>query len=97
MMPVAFACAAPPERQWRRPFEAWLDGIEKGWAIPLLLIGFAALWTMFLIVAYLGADLHPDVLETWTIGRHFAWGNPKHPPLMGWVAGLWTTVLPLTD
>ena len=52
---------------------------------------------MFLIVAYLGVDLHPDVLETWSIGRHFAWGNPKHPPLMGWVAGLWTTFLPLTD
>lgn len=49
------------------------------------------------MIAYLGADLHPDVLETWSLGRHFAWGNPKHPPLMGWVARLWTSVFPLTD
>ena len=49
------------------------------------------------MVAYLGSDLHPDVLETWTLGRHFEWGNPKHPPLMGWIARLWTDVFPLSN
>ena len=83
--------------RWRRPFIAWLEGIEAGWAIPLLLAGFVAIWMVFLTVAYLGGGLHPDTLETWTLGRSFAWGNPKHPPLMGWVARIWTTVFPLTD
>jgi len=41
--------------------------------------------------------LHPDTLETWSLGRHFEWGNPKHPPLMGWVARAWTSVFPPTD
>jgi hypothetical protein len=82
---------------WRRPFLQWLDGIEAGWAIPLLLVGFASAWMAFLMIAYLSGDLHPDVLETWSLGRTWAWGNSKHPPLMGWVAYLWTSVFPLTN
>lgn len=82
---------------WRRPFERWLNGVERGWAIPALLIGFVAVWMAFLIIAYQGGDLHPDTLETWSIGRERAWGNPKHPPLMGWFAYAWSYVFPLTD
>jgi 4-amino-4-deoxy-L-arabinose transferase-like glycosyltransferase len=83
--------------RWRRPFLKWLDGIEPGWAIPLLLVAFIAIWLTFLSIAYLSGDLHPDVLETWILGRNFEWGNPKHPPLMGWIARIWTSVFPLTD
>ena len=75
----------------------WLDGVEQGWAIPLMLAGFAAVWFTFLVIAYHNADLHPDVLETWTLGRTFEWGNSKHPPLMGWVARAWTSFFPSTD
>jgi len=82
---------------WRRPFEAWLDGIEAGWAVPLLLVIFVAVWMAFLTLAYVNADLHPDVLEAWSVGRTFEWGNAKHPPLMGWVAYLWSRLFPLTD
>src|ERR1700737_574991 len=45
--------------RWRRPFLAWLDGIEAGWAIPTLLLGFVVLWTAFLKIAHLSGDLHP--------------------------------------
>src|SRR3984893_10557448 len=83
--------------RWRRPFLKWLDGIEAGWAVPLLLVCFVAICTLFLAIAYLGGDLHPDALEAWTLGRSFEWGNPKHPPLMGWIARVWTSVFPLTD
>lgn len=83
--------------RWRRPFIRWLEGVEAGWSVPLLLICFVALWTAYLSIAYVGSGLHPDVLETWTLGRHFAWGNPKHPPLMGWVTGAWTSVFPAAD
>ncbi|QOZ37762.1 glycosyltransferase family 39 protein [Bradyrhizobium sp. CCBAU 53421] len=82
---------------WRRPFNRWLEGVEAGWSVPLLLACFVGIWTVYLSVAYHGAGLHPDVLETWTYGRHFAWGYPKHPPLMGWITGAWTSVFPLTD
>ncbi len=83
--------------RWRRPFLTWLDGVEAGWAVPLLLIGFVAVWLAFLVIAYLGGDLHPDVLETWTLGRSLEWGYAKHPPLMGWIARAWTSVFPLTN
>lgn len=83
--------------RWRRPFLRLLDGIEPGWAVPLLLIGFVAIWMAFLVVAYLVGDLHSDVLETWTLGRTLEWGSIKHPPLMGWVARAWTSIFPLTN
>jgi Dolichyl-phosphate-mannose-protein mannosyltransferase len=87
---------APPA-PWRRPLLKWTDGIEAGWAIPLLLVGFVAIWQAFLSIAYVGGDLHPDVLETWTLGRSLEWGYSKHPPLMGWVARAWTSVFPLSN
>jgi 4-amino-4-deoxy-L-arabinose transferase-like glycosyltransferase len=102
-VPFDFAFSAMAARsdlapaRWRQPLLKWLDGVERGWAIPLLLVGFVALWWAFLSIAYLETDLHPDVLETWTLGRTFEWGNPKHPPLMGWVARAWTSIFPLTD
>ncbi|MBW7974912.1 glycosyltransferase family 39 protein [Bradyrhizobium sp. BR 10289] len=83
--------------RWRRPFLRWLDGIEAGWAVPLLIVCFVAIWTLYLIIAYAGAGLHPDTLEAWTLGRTFAFGYHKHPPLMGWVAASWTSLFPLSD
>jgi len=83
--------------RWRQPFLRLLDGIKAGWAVPLLLAGFLAVWMAFLVIAYLVGDLHSDVLEAWTLGRSFEWGSFKHPPLMGWIAHAWTSVFPLTD
>ena len=86
-----------PESRWRRFFDTWLDGVEPGWAIPAFIFTFVSVWMTFLAVAYQNGDLHPDVLESWTLGRELALGNPKHPPLIGWVARAWTTVFPLAD
>jgi 4-amino-4-deoxy-L-arabinose transferase-like glycosyltransferase len=83
--------------RWRLPLMRWMDGIEEGWAIPLMLVGFVAVWQAFLVIAYADGDLHPDVLETWTLGRSIAWGYSKHPPLMGWIARAWTTIFPLAN
>ncbi|TYO63700.1 glycosyltransferase family 39 protein [Bradyrhizobium hipponense] len=83
--------------RWRRPFLGWLDAVEACWAVPLLLACFVALWTLYLVIAYAGSGLHPDTLEGWTLGRNFAWGYHKHPPLMGWVTAAWTFVFPLSD
>jgi hypothetical protein len=83
--------------RWRLPLMRWMDGIEEGWAIPVTLVGFVAVWQTFLVIAYVDGDLHPDVLETWTLGRSLAWGYSKHPPLMGWIARAWTTIFPLAN
>lgn len=102
-MPIDFAFQARAERsdrtpaRWRRPFLRWLDGIEGGWSVPLLIACFIAIWTLYLAIAYAGSGLHPDTLEAWSLGRLFAWGYHKHPPLMGWVAASWTSIFPLSD
>lgn len=99
---MRFPLAPPPPigtavAPWRRPFEAWLDGIERGWAIPALLAGFVAVWMVYFSIAYVGGDLHPDVLEAWSVGRTLSWGSGKHPPLMGWFTHFWTLIFPTTD
>jgi len=102
-LPIDFALQAMAERSdrapapWRRPFLRWLDGIEAGWAVPLLIACFVVVWTLYLAIAYAGGGLHPDTLEAWTLGRSFAFGYHKHPPLMGWIAASWTSVFPLSD
>lgn len=102
-MPIDFAFQAMAEQsdrapaRWRRPFLRWLDAVEAGWAVPLLIACFVAVWTLYLAIAYAGGGLHPDTLEAWTLGRNFAFGYHKHPPLMGWVAASWTSVFPLSD
>ncbi|WP_439410071.1 glycosyltransferase family 39 protein [Bradyrhizobium sp. DASA03076] len=83
--------------RWRRPLLRWLDGVEAGWAVPLLIACFVASWTLYLAIAYAGGGLHPDTLEAWTLGRNFAFGYHKHPPLMGWVAASWTLIFPVSD
>ncbi|SFU66363.1 Dolichyl-phosphate-mannose-protein mannosyltransferase [Bradyrhizobium arachidis] len=102
-VPIDFAFQAMAEQsdrapaRWRRPFLRWLDAVEAGWAVPLLIACFVAVWTLYLAIAYAGGGLHPDTLEAWTLGRNFAFGYHKHPPLMGWVAASWTSVFPLSD
>jgi hypothetical protein len=95
--PVAALRADLSPPRWRSWLLNWMDGVDAGWAVQLLLSGFVAVWFAFLVIAYTGGDLHPDVLETWTLGRSIAWGYAKHPPLMGWAARAWTTVFPLTN
>jgi 4-amino-4-deoxy-L-arabinose transferase-like glycosyltransferase len=66
-----------------------------------LVIGFAAahavLWTLILINLKAAQDVHMDVAEAFAWGQKFQLGYGKHPPLTGWVAGLWFKVFPVTD
>ena len=66
-----------------------------------LVIGFAAahavLWTVILINLKAAQDIHMDVAEAFAWGQKFQLGYGKHPPLAGWVAGLWFKVFPVTD
>jgi 4-amino-4-deoxy-L-arabinose transferase-like glycosyltransferase len=66
-----------------------------------LVIGFAVvhavLWTFILINLKAAQDVHMDVAEAFAWGQKFQWGYGKHPPLAGWVAGLWFRVFPVAD
>ena len=91
-----FRAEISPAR-WGDWLSSFIDGVEKRWTIPALLGGFVGIWLVYLVIAYVGGDLHSDVLETWTLGRSIEWGYSKHPPLMGWAARAWTSVFPLTN
>ena len=65
------------------------------------MIGFAAvhavLWTLILVNLKTGQDVHMDVAEAYAWGQKFLLGYGKHPPLSGWVAGVWFMIFPVTD
>ena len=65
------------------------------------MIGFAAahtvLWTFILINLKAAQDVHMDVAEAFAWGQKFQLGYGKHPPLAGWVAGIWFKIFPVTD
>src|SRR5437667_2282811 len=66
-----------------------------------LVIGFAAvhavLWTLILVNLKAAQDVHMDVAEAYAWGQKFLLGYGKHPPLSGWVAGLWFRVFPVAN
>ena len=68
---------------------------------PWLVIGFAAahavLWTLILINLKAAQDVHMDVAEAFAWGQKFQLGYGKHPPLSGWIAGLWFTMFPVAN
>jgi 4-amino-4-deoxy-L-arabinose transferase-like glycosyltransferase len=66
-----------------------------------LVIGFAtvhaALWTLILANLKAAQDVHMDVAEAFAWGQKFQFGYGKHPPLAGWIAGLWFKIFPVAD
>jgi 4-amino-4-deoxy-L-arabinose transferase-like glycosyltransferase len=93
-------------RARRRPslrrLAAWLAASASDRnAAPWLVIGFAiahaVLWTFALINLKAAQDVHMDVAEAFAWGQKFQLGYGKHPPLTGWVAGLWFKMFPVAD
>src|SRR6478609_4591851 len=104
MSTASFLAASSHAR--RRPsirrLAAWLAACASDPKASLwLVIGFAAahavLWTFILINLKAAQDVHMDVAEAFAWGQKFQLGYGKHPPLAGWVAGLWFKIFPVAD
>jgi 4-amino-4-deoxy-L-arabinose transferase-like glycosyltransferase len=85
-----------------RRLAAWLAAHASDPTASLwLVIGFAAahavLWTLILINLKAAQDVHMDVAEAFAWGQKFQFGYGKHPPLAGWVAGVWFRIFPVAD
>src|SRR5713226_2409418 len=85
-----------------RRLAAWLAARASDPKAGLwLVIGFAAvhavLWTLVLINLKAAQDVHMDVAEAFAWGQKFQLGYGKHPPLAGWVAGIWFRIFPVAD
>jgi 4-amino-4-deoxy-L-arabinose transferase-like glycosyltransferase len=85
-----------------RRLAAWLAERARNpdtslWLVISFAICHAVLWTVILINLKAAQDVHMDVAEAFAWGQKFQFGYGKHPPLSGWIAGLWFKVFPVRD
>ncbi len=85
-----------------RRVAAWIAAVAHDPSTSLkFVIGFAVahtlLWTIILTALKSAQDIHMDVAEAYAWGQKFLLGYGKHPPLAGWVAGVWFRIFPVTD
>ncbi|KYH01969.1 glycosyltransferase family 39 protein [Bradyrhizobium sp. DOA1] len=83
-------------------FRAWLVACAtrpeaRLWLVIQLAILHGVLWTFILINLKAAQDVHMDVAEAYGWGQKFLWGYGKHPPLSGWIAGVWFKMFPAAD
>src|SRR5437016_11411759 len=93
-------------RAHRRPslrrLAAWLMERARNrktslWLVISFAVFHAVLWTFILINLKAAQDVHMDVAEAFAWGQKFQLGYGKHPPLAGWIAGLWFYFFPVKD
>src|ERR1700758_3275649 len=104
-MSIASISTATTRRRRRpsvRRLAAWLAARARNPETSLwLVISFALLhgliWTLALIKLKAAQDVHMDVAEAFAWGQKFQLGYGKHPPLSGWIAGLWFRLFPVAD
>jgi 4-amino-4-deoxy-L-arabinose transferase-like glycosyltransferase len=85
-----------------RRLAAWVSSRARDpkaglWLVTGFAAAHAALWTLILVNLKTGQDIHMDVAEAFGWGQKFLLGYGKHPPLSGWVAGVWFRIFPVTD
>src|SRR6476620_4690541 len=85
-----------------RRLAAWLalrvtDPKTGLWLVTGFALAHAVLWTLILVNLKAAQDVHNDVAEAFAWGQKFQLGYGKHPPLSGWIAGLWFRIFPVTD
>ncbi|MBK8456851.1 MAG: glycosyltransferase family 39 protein [Phyllobacteriaceae bacterium] len=54
-------------------------------------------WTLYAYWSNYNLDRFIDMLENYALGRRWALGYPKHPPLSQWTTAAWFSVLPTGD
>src|SRR6185312_6990622 len=104
-MSTASLLPATARRRARSPvarLSAWLaarasDPANSTWLVISFAIIHAVIWTLILINLKAAQDIHMDVAEAYAWGQKFLLGYGKHPPLSGWVAGVWFMIFPVAN
>jgi 4-amino-4-deoxy-L-arabinose transferase-like glycosyltransferase len=99
---MSTASTLPVTSRALRRLAAWL--VERArnrktdlWLVVTFAILHGVIWTLILIRLKAAQDVHMDVAEAFAWGQKFQLGYGKHPPLAGWVAGLWFRLFPVAD
>ncbi len=96
------AASRARRRPTLRRLAAWLAACASDpkaglWLVIGFAVAHAVLWTLILVNLKAAQDVHMDVAEAFAWGQKFQLGYGKHPPLAGWVAGVWFRVFPVAD
>src|SRR3979411_3021280 len=88
------------KRRWRR-LEAWLvehlTGRAGARGTMMAVALFALAGIAFLTGLKAAQDIFIDAAEAYAWGQQFLGGYGRHPPLPGWIAGIWYGVFPAAD
>ena len=95
----------PEKRRRFRPLRriaAWVNAATRDDSAGTIMVlwfvtAHVVLWSAILTILKGKQDVHFDIAEAFDWGQRFLFGYGKHPPLSGWVAGLWFRVFPVTD
>ncbi|GLH80809.1 hypothetical protein SSBR45G_57180 [Bradyrhizobium sp. SSBR45G] len=92
----------PRSRLGPQRLAAWLVAracapATSSWVVIGFAVVHAVLWTAILTNLKAAQDIHMDVAEAYAWGSRLLFGYGKHPPLSGWIAGLWFKVFPVRD
>ena len=80
-----------------RLFDALADPGRQERTILVVLVCYAALWTLYGTIAKGSQDLHFDFGEMYSWSLDTIWATPKHPPLAPWLVRAWFSLFPRAD
>lgn len=80
----------PSRAQGAAPDDSDMDRLS----LVLFLLLFVVACTAGTTISRLGVPIYDDVAEAIAWGRNPELGYYKHPPLFGWITGLWFSVFP---
>lgn len=85
-----------------RRLSAWLaagmlDRAAGTRTVIVVAIVHIVAWTLILSVLKSTQTVHADTAEAYAWGSQLLLGYGKHPPLSGWIAGLWFSIFPAAD
>lgn len=66
-------------------------------AVIICIIGYTVLLVPILAILKFPQDLFMDSAEAYAWGQQFLGGYGRHPPLTGWIAGIWYRVFPAAN
>jgi 4-amino-4-deoxy-L-arabinose transferase-like glycosyltransferase len=92
-MSVITRLLAPAERLT----VALCDPVRRERAMLAVLVSFAAIWTLYGVLAKGSQGVHFDMAELADQSRHLAFGYAKNPPFAMWATAAWFTVFPRAD
>ncbi|MEM9574354.1 MAG: glycosyltransferase family 39 protein [Pseudomonadota bacterium] len=54
-------------------------------------------WALYANFSKYNLDTYRDMLENYSWGIRWQWGNSKHPPVFGWITAAWFEIFPRTN